>query len=154
MLEEHHVPAPALLRVALAQRAKEAGPVGDGERHDLPHALRGEQRTEVGGGRAPVVADDDGVVGGERVEQGGDVLAERHGVEASVDRRGGGCVAAHERRDDTVARLHEDGDLMTPRASVVGESVQAEHQRAAAALERLERHVRGLDRARDHRPGL
>ena len=28
-----------------------------------------------------------GVVGVERVEQGGDVLAERHGVEAAVGRR-------------------------------------------------------------------
>src|SRR5262245_57667385 len=154
MLEEQHVPAASLLRVALAQRAEEAGTVRNGEGDDLSHALRREQRAEVGRRGTPVVTDDDGVLGTKRLEQRGDVLAERHRVEASVGGLGRGGVAPHERRHDPVSRFDQRRHLVAPAARVIGEAVQAEDEWTGAGLEGVERHVGRRDRAWGHRASV
>jgi hypothetical protein len=96
------------------------------------------------------VSEDDGGFGVERVEERDHVAAERHAVVPSVARRARRRVAAHARRDDAEPRLREHGHLVAERMRLVGKAVQAEDERAAAVVERLEGDRGRADRARGH----
>jgi hypothetical protein len=111
-------------------------PIGSRER-ELPHH-----------DCAPVVPDEGSLLFAQVIEQANHVLAHGRNV-IGLDGCGDGApaVAAHVRRDGSVARIGKRGQLVAPRVPELGKAVAEDHRPSLADL----RHVE-LDAVRRHLP--
>ena len=104
----------------------------DAQRDDGGEALRVQQSAMPGYRRAPVVADDDGLLDAEGVQNadriGGQVA---HGVASTALRRIRAAVSAHVGRDGVEAGGGQRGKLLSPGIPELGEAVQEQDERSA-----------------------
>ena len=85
--------------------------------------------------RAPVVADDDGLTGAERVKHANHVADEvKQRVLIDLVRLACLAIAAHVGRDGAIARLGERLQLMAPRMPGLRKPVAEEHDGSASGL--------------------
>jgi len=73
----------------LFQRRPERGRVGNGDSEQLRYSIGAERRRAVSGPSSEVMADDDGLVGAERVNQRKGVARQRFLVGIAIRDRGG-----------------------------------------------------------------
>ena len=149
LLEPQHV---EVLAEPLPPTFGGAGPGARNRRHAQPHdrtdAVRVQQRGVPHHHRAPVVADEHGLLGADVVEQTDEVAGQ--GVDVVVlDGVGaaGAAVPPLVWGQHAVAGLREHRNLMSPGVGKFGESVgQHEHGRFAfACLDHPQPHTVGLD---------
>ncbi len=111
-------------------RSGAASAIGHAHRDHRRDAVRMQQRGVPGDDRAPVMADDDGLLGAIGVDEPDNVAS---GVMDVVVGDGGRLVrlpiAAHIGRDDLVACSGDGGDLMAPGIPALWPAMNEHHQR-------------------------